>query len=339
VSAGVPGLDRRAFAAALGFTSLLAAGIVLGSGNLRNYDPLLLTYTFGTLFAAFAAVYRTALWLQRPPTWTTFRRAWGILRAGGAAGKLAFLARNAAVHLGAQRFIAGRGFLRWFTHALLAWGCMLAGAVTFPLVFGWMTFETPMDDPALYHVMLFGLKVGQFHTTSPVRFAVFNLLNVSAVMVTAGALLSLHRRLKDPGSRARQQFGQDLVPLLLLLAISLTGLMLTFSMHLLEGAGYPALSLVHAVAVVGTLLYLPFGKFFHVVQRPAHLAVMLARREGERSARAACASCGGDFASAMQVEDLGAVLERSGAAVPVDLCPPCKRRRVVRLAAAAVEEA
>jgi hypothetical protein len=332
-------VNPRAFAAASAATGLLGAGMVLGSGNLRNYDPLLLTYTFGTLLAAFTGVYRAALWLQRPPTWTYFRRAWLILRAGGTGTKLAFVTRNAAVHLGAQRFIAKRGYLRWFIHLLIAWGCMLAGAVAFPLVFGWMTFETPPDDPLTYQVMAFGVKVGQFHSASPVRFVVFNLLNLSAVMVTTGTLLSLHRRLRDPGARARQQFGNDLVPLLLLLAISLTGLMLTFSMHALGGAGYPVLSLVHAVAVVGTLLYLPFGKFFHVVQRPAHLAVMLYRREGESGPRAACRACGADYASALHATDLAAVLQATGVPVPVDVCPPCKRRRLGRAHAIAREEA
>ena len=44
--------------------------------------------------------------------------------------------------------------------------------------------------------------------------------------------------------------------LLLLMAISLTGLMLTFSTHFLRGAGYSVLSLVHAVTVSATL-YVP----------------------------------------------------------------------------------
>ncbi len=324
------GLDRRAFTAALGLTSLLAAGIVLGSRNLRNYDPLLLTYTFGTLFAAFAVVYRTAVWIQRPPTWTYLRRSWSILRSGGAPAKLGFVTRQAAVHLGAQRFIRNRGFLRWMIHLLLAWGSMLAGAVTFPLVFGWLTFETPLSDHQLYQVMLFGFKVGQFHTASPVRFVTFNLLNIAAIMVTTGALLSLHRRLKDAGARGRQQFGNDLVPLLLLLAISVTGLMLTFSMHALGGAGYPMLSLIHAITVTVTLVYIPFGKFFHIVQRPAHLGVMLYRREGAAGPQAACRTCGASFASAMHVADLGRVLVETGVPLAVDICPPCKRRRLGR---------
>jgi hypothetical protein len=156
----------------------------------------------------------------------------------------------------------------------------------------------------------------------------FNLLNISAIMVTLGALLSLHRRLRTKGSAARQQFGNDIVPLLLLLAISITGLMLTFSMHALGGAGYAVLSLVHAVTVTATLLYIPFGKFFHIFQRPAHLAVILYRREGEASSKAACRRCGAEFAGAMHVGDLKAVMTESGFSLDLDLCPSCKRRQL-----------
>ncbi len=30
--------------------------------------------------------------------------------------------------------------LRWWMHQLLFWGCLLAVAITFPLVFGWIHF-------------------------------------------------------------------------------------------------------------------------------------------------------------------------------------------------------
>ena len=62
-------------------------------------------------------------------------------------------------------------------------GTMIAGAVTFPLVFGWLHFSTRLDDPETYRVMLFGLGVGEFSCRSLIRYVMFNLLNVSAVMV------------------------------------------------------------------------------------------------------------------------------------------------------------
>lgn len=324
----VRSLDRKGVIAGAGAMLLLAAGIVLGSGNLRNYDPILLTYTFGVLFSAFAVAYRYAVWLQRPPTKLFLKRGFQLLRRGNLLRNLAFVFRAATINLGAQRFIRKRSFTRWLIHFLIAWGTMIAGAVTFPLVFGWLHFTTRMDDPETYRVMFLGLCVGEFSTQSLLRYVMFNLLNVSAVMVITGVGLSLHRRLREAGSMSRQQFGNDIVPLLLLLAISLTGLMLTFSTHFLRGAGYTVLSLVHAVTVSATLLYIPFGKFFHIFQRPLHLAVMLHRRDCEAAPPARCRRCGEGFAGAMHIADLKQVLAETGFKLDLDLCPKCKRKRL-----------
>ncbi len=321
-------LDRKGMIAGLAAMAFLASGIVLGSRNLRHYDPILLTYTFGVLFSAFAVAYRYAVWLQRPPTTLYMRRGWELMGRGNLFRNLLFASRAAYENLLAQRFIRRRSFVRWLIHFSIAWGTVLAGAVTFPLVFGWLHFATPPDDPDVYRVMLFGLSVGEFHTRSLVRFVMFNLLNLSAFMVTLGAVLSLHRRLRTKGSAARQQFGNDIVPLLLLLAISLTGLMLTFSMHALGGAGYAVLSLVHAVTVTATLLYIPYGKFFHIFQRPAHLAVILYRRENDAAPQARCRRCRAEFAGAMHVQDLKGVMEATGFKLDLDLCPGCKRRQI-----------
>jgi hypothetical protein len=321
-------LDRKGVFAGAGSMLVLAAGIVLGSRNLKHYDPILLTYTFGVLFSAFAVAYRYAVWLQRPPTRIWMRRGWELLRRGSVPGNLLFVFRAATVNLGAQRFIRKRSFSRWLIHFLIAWGTMIAGAVTFPLVFGWLHFATRLDDPETYRVMLFGLCVGEFSEQSLLRYVMFNLLNISAVMVITGVGLSLHRRLRDAGSMSRQQFGNDIVPLLLLLAISLTGLMLTFSSHFLRGAGYTELSLVHAVTVSATLLYIPFGKFFHIFQRPLHLAVILARRDDETAPPALCRRCGEGFAGAAQIADLKQALAETGFKLDLDLCPRCKRRRL-----------
>ena len=320
-------LDLKGMMAGGGVMLVLAAGIILGSRNLRNYDPILLTYTFGVLFSAFAVAYRYAIWAQRPSTRTYLKRGWELVRRGNVLKNAIFVFRAATLNLGAQRFIRKRSFTRWLIHFLIAWGTMIAGAVTFPLVFGWLHFATRLDDPETYRVMLFGLCVGEFSTQSLLRYVMFNLLNISAVMVITGVGLALHRRLRDPGTMSRQQFGNDIVPLLLLLAISLTGLMLTFSTHFLHGAGYTVLSLIHAVTVSVTLLYIPFGKLFHIFQRPLHLAVILYRRDNEAESPAVCRRCGEGFAGAMHVADLKKVMAETGFHLDLDLCPRCKRKR------------
>ncbi|PYQ55334.1 MAG: MFS transporter [Acidobacteria bacterium] len=329
--------DRTGLTAGASVASLLAVGIVLGSEGLRHYDLALLPYTIGVVLASFAVAYRYAVWLRRPPTQVYWTRGWQLfLRREDAPRNVLFLLRSAYDNLFAQKFIHRRGGGRWIAHFCLAWGCLLAGAVTFPLVFGWMHFETRAGDPRWYRVLVVGAVVGEFHTRSLARYVVFNLLNVSAVMVIFGAGLALRRRLLDPGTMARQQFGNDIVPLLLLIAISATGLMLTFSMHVLHGRGYPVISLVHAFTVTATLLYLPFGKLFHVFQRPAQLGVAFYRRANEASPPATCRVCGEGFAGRMHVDDLKGVLSGVGLDWPLpgraghyaDVCPRCRRRLV-----------
>src|SRR5262245_46221137 len=205
-------LDRKGMLAGFGAMLLLSVGIVFGSRNLRNYDPVLLTYTFGVLFSAFAVAYRFAVWLQRPPTKLYLRRGLELIRRGNILRNLVFVFRAATVNLAAHRFIRKRSFTRWLIHFLIAWGTMLPGAVRFPLVFGWLHFTTRRDDPETYRVMLFGLCVGEFSTQSLLRYVMFNLLSVSAVMVITGVGLSLRRRLREAGSMSRQQFGNDIVP-------------------------------------------------------------------------------------------------------------------------------
>ena len=205
------------------------------------------------LLAAFAVTYRYTVWLQRPPTRLFWSAGWQLLfRADTRRGNLAFLLRALSAGLFAQKFIRRRSSTRWFAHLCFAWGTLIAVAVTFPLVFGWLHFETrPLDDRAGTAWWCWGNVVSEFHTRSLARYVMFNLLNLSAVMVIVGVSLALRRRLRDPGSRARQQFGNDIVPLLLLLAVSATGLMLTLSTHLLRGYGYAPLSLIHAFVVDG----------------------------------------------------------------------------------------
>jgi hypothetical protein len=47
--------------------------------------------------------------------------------------------------------------------------------------------------------------------------------------------------------------------------------MLTVSYTWTKGYAYEFLAILHAVAVIATLSWLPFGKFLHIFQRPAQL--------------------------------------------------------------------
>jgi hypothetical protein len=328
-------MDKKALTAALTATAVVTVGIGIGSHNLLHYDPALLIYTFGTLLSAYVITYRVTLFLQRPPTKRYAIRGVQLLTRKNQLRNLFTTARVAGESLVAQRFILERSKLRWLAHFLFAWGTLIAGAVTFPLVFGWMHFETPVDDPRTYLVMAFGQQVTAFPLDSIRSFVIFNVLNISAVMVIVGVCIALHRRLYAPGrSRARQQFGRDLVPLIMLLAISITGLMLTFSMHFMDGYGYAELSLIHALIVIITLVYLPFGKFFHIFVRPLQVVIGLYRKVDSEQPPAECRVCGDGFAGQMHVADLKSVLAEmgqnwtfdDGTSHYADVCPKCRRR-------------
>ena len=75
-------LSLRALGIATLATLLLVVGVFVGSRNLQNFDAALVPYLVGTLFAAFAIVYRYVVWLQRPPTWRFFKRSFELLFSG-----------------------------------------------------------------------------------------------------------------------------------------------------------------------------------------------------------------------------------------------------------------
>ena len=120
-------------------TTLLAALIVVGSQDLAHFDAALVAYTFATLFATFGIGYRYAMWLERPPTRMYWSRGWrAFLDPRRALPHLLALVRRGGSEIALNRFIFARGALRGATHMLIMWGCILAAAITFPLVWGWI---------------------------------------------------------------------------------------------------------------------------------------------------------------------------------------------------------
>ena len=319
-------------------TLALAAAILLGSRNLAHLDAALVAYTFACLFATFGIVYRYAMWLQRPSTAMYFRRGWRIfLRPQAIFLNTLLLLRRLIVEVAFNRFILARGGRRWGAHWLIMIGCVLALVITFPLVFGWIHFETVSTGPhpfEVYRTYVFGFPVRDMPIHSLEAFIVFHGLVWAAFLVIAGVMLAMWRRMRDGGAAAVQQFGEDFLPLILLFAISVTGLMLTASYTWMRGYAYDFIAILHAITVIFTLLWLPFGKFFHIIQRPAQLGVMFYRDQGARTPQAACRRCGAAFASELQVRDLMAVEKQLGfdyqtAKGDLDhyqwICPRCRR--------------
>jgi nitrate/nitrite transporter NarK len=311
----------------------LAAAIVVGSRNLQHFDAALVGYTFATLFAAFGISYRYAMWLHRPPTRMYWRRGWQAFFSRRWVGRNTLsLGRRTLVEFAANAYIFKRGRLRGLAHWLIMWGCVLAAAITFPLVWGWIHFETVPGDLNTYRTFVFGIPTQDFPIDSFVAFLIFHGLVWSSFLVIAGVMLAFRRRMIDHGAVAVQQFGQDILPLLLLFAISVTGLMLTASYTWMRGYAYDFLAILHAATVIVTLLWLPFGKLFHVFQRPAQLGVGFYKDAGARDEHALCRRCRQPYAPVHMVRDLTTVEQELGFRYELpqgghyqDVCPRCRR--------------
>jgi NNP family nitrate/nitrite transporter-like MFS transporter len=326
----------RAGAWATLLTGVLIAAIVLGSRNLQYFDPALVIYTFAIIFATWGVIYHYSVWIRKPPTYVYWQRGWQLFKKRGIIRSFNNLVLTVGTHLLAQTFIAKRSRLRWAMHQMIFWGCVLAMLITFPLVFGWINFTSATNDQMTYVPHLFGFAAGSFRLHTFTALLLFHGLDIAAFLVLGGIALSLWRRMRDEGARAVQTFSMDFWPLILLFAISITGLALTVSQEWLAGSFYDFIAILHAITVITALLYLPFGKFFHIFQRPAQLGVKLYQRAGEEGEGAICARCGERYASRMHVDDLERVLPQVGfnysMSGPVvnwqELCPACKRKSI-----------
>lgn len=316
-------------------TLILGGLILLGSRNLAHFDAALVAYTFSILFATFGLTYRYSMWLSRPPTALYWRRGWqAFWRRGWRLRNVRFWLSRVSQDVLANRFILRRNRLRGLTHLLIMWGCLLAVAITFPLVFGWLYFRPVPDDLTLYEAVIFGFPAFRFPHESTLAFFLFHGLVWASFLVIAGVVLAVRRRIHDEGARAVQRFAEDFMPLILLFAVSLTGLMLTASYTWMKGYGFTFISIVHAVTVIATFIWLPFGKFFHIFQRPAQLGVGFYKDIGRAEEKAHCRRCGHPFTSIMHALDLIEVERKLGYRydLPGDkaehyqwICPPCRR--------------
>jgi len=312
-------------------SALLTILIIIGSRNLQHFDPALFGYTIASVVAFGAIVFRYSLWLQRPATRAYWKRGWQLFRdrekllkntstAVGTVGK----------NLVGQHFIFKRGFSRWFMHFLIMWGCILSALVTFPLVFGWVHFR--LEGEQGYRAYVFGFPMQMMQGRELLAWLTFHALDITAIMVIAGCGIAIHRRLRDRGAIAYQTFLLDFTPHMLLIAVSVSGLMLTASSLWFEGYMYSFIGLTHQAAVIMILFYLPFGKFFHIVQRPASIGVELYQTRSQQMEQAVCPRCGTMFIGKMWIDDLKKVVTELGFDYRLenghtlqDYCPRCKR--------------
>jgi hypothetical protein len=340
------GLDKRGLIYG-GIAALLnLAAIYIGSEKLRHFDPALVAYTVACVLSTFGVVYRYTVWLEKPPTAMYWKRGWQIFfRPKQFPGNVWHLVEQFFQNFVLQTFIERRSHLRWMAHFLISWGCLAACAITFPLVFGWIHFDPDPADPTRYVIYALWFRVGSFPALSVFGWILFHALDFCAIAIIIGMALAFRRRLYDPGAMTVQQFAMDFLPLILLFAVCVTGLMLTVSALWMHGHSYSFLAVLHAFSVIVTLLYLPFGKFFHIFQRPANIGVQFYKREGRSHPLHHCASCGEEYATEMQVGDLKEVLDDLGYNYRYengthyqDICPRCRRRMLAVNQLEALEE-
>ncbi|MFI9747031.1 MFS transporter [Streptomyces sp. NPDC052494] len=321
---------RRASLAGAVVSLLLILAIVLGSRLLRDFDSALLPFAVATVFLAFGVAYRYTVWVSAPGARRLFRKGWGSFFSAANFRKApTALPRMIATYLGFQKFLGARSHARWAAHQLIFWGCLLAAAITFPLTWGWFTFTSSTGAGPGYEMRIWGFKIIGFDALSVLGWLMFHGLDIAAVLVIPGAGYFLWRRMKDRGAITGQRFAYDLVPLLALIVISVTGLLLTFSSIFLHGGGYEFLAILHMVSVVFTLIYIPFGKFFHIVQRPAAVGMQLFKytSRGEDEPVLACRRCQEPIDTTPYVENLQGTMRDLDLGFDewAEYCPRCKR--------------
>ncbi len=217
--------------------AVLVLLIYLGSRRFKDFDSALIGYAVATVFALAASVYRYTLWITRPPTWRYFKAGWANFLSWRNFRRYTALIPVAWWRdIFGQTFILKRSRQRWAMHMGMFWGVVLSCLITFPLTFGWIRFT--LAQPGRYQAWFFGFRVFRFPLESLPSFVIFHALDFTALLVIAGVAIALWRRTTDVGLLTTQRFGFDLVPLVLLFAISVTGLALTASALWWEGKFY-----------------------------------------------------------------------------------------------------
>ncbi len=336
---------------------VLTALIALGSRGFHWFDAALIGYAVATIFATAAVTYKYSFWLARPPTGRYWRRSWRLFFSYENFRRYTPLIPIAIADLFAQQFIRRRGWYRWITHQCIFWGVILSCCITFPLTFGWLRFtQTPTG---LYQIWFFGFQLFSFPVDTFFAFVIIHALDFTAAILLIGLVMAFHRRFHDLALIAIQRFRFDIMPLALLMAIVVTGFALTADSTWLGGEYYWYISLTHEAVVVLWLISLPFGKFFHLIERPATVGIELYWRTGQETAMQKCARCGEEYAPVRFIQDLKKTLHdvdenyflrenrttqdtmsapdstHSGRLSPVDetthelwwqdICPTCKR--------------
>jgi nitrate reductase gamma subunit len=313
-------------------TLVLFFTVWVGTGNFQHIDMALLGYLLSSFIFAIGLTIRMCSWLLRPATHQVIKRSLKNLKDKKRVKRnIAAILKTAFENIFLQKFIFKRGIYRGIQHFLIAWGCIGSFAITFGLTFGWLHFN--LVDSDTYQIVVMGVPTITMKAHGILAEMIYNGLNITAMMVLVGVCMALARRIIDKDVKVTQRFEFDLVPLYLLLAVTVSGLLLTVSYMFLNGWMHHYITLVHQITVVVMLIYFPFGKLFHLPIRPLATAVPMNYQEEWKVDTRPCKKCGVTYSSDEQIEDVKGILQAQNFDLQLadgsflaDYCPACRRR-------------
>lgn len=295
-------------------------------------DLAVIGYQVASVLFVIGCLYRFIAWLRYPPNHTLWGRAGGALQQRGWRPNLGTLIKSVITRLLLQTFIVRRSWLRWFTHFAIFWGVVVVCAVCFALAWGWMSFS--LVGQQTYCARMFDIPLITFQVDSLIAFLAFNAINLGSLLLLLGLILAFWQRFKMRPAQKAERLGEHFSSLYLLLAVTVSGLLLTVSYKFLNGMGHRQLVVLHEVIVVLGLLWVPFSKLFHIEVSPATVALDVAERAGF-VAPSRCSRCGKTLSAVWTPRDLQGVLASAGVQIAGDvadpevllLCPSCRRHR------------
>lgn len=329
-------LERSFYSKASMYSFIVVMILILlmwiGTGQFSHIDIMLFGYLIASFVFAIGITVRMVSWSLRPATRQMLKRSFSNIKNKERKKRTAGAVFKTAVdNIILQKFIFKRGIYRGVAHWLLAWGCIGSFAITFGLTFGWMHFS--LVDPETYQMVVMGIPTITMHADGLFAELVYNGLNITAMMVFIGVLMALIRRKTNQDVQVTQRPEFDLLPLYILMAVTVTGLVLTLSYKFMNGWMHNYLALIHQVTVVLFLVYFPFGKLFHLPIRPMAAGVPMNYQEEAGVDTRGCAQCGTPYSSDDQIEDVKGILGAQSFDLQLadgtylsDYCPACRRR-------------
>ncbi|MFC4322810.1 MFS transporter [Litchfieldia salsa] len=313
-------------------TLLLFLSMWISTDRFTDIDMALLGYMVSSYIFAIGLTVRLCSFLLRPATAEIIKRSIINLKNKERTKRnILSIIKTLIDNIVLQKFIFKRGIYRGVQHILIAWGCIGSFAITFGLTFGWMRFN--LIDPETYQIIVFNIPTVKMAAHGLIAELTYNGLNITALMVMVGVCMALARRIFNQDVKVTQRAEFDLLPLYILLAVTVSGLLLTVSYHFLGGWMHHYLTLVHQVTVVIMLIYFPYGKLFHLPVRPLATAVPMNYQEVVKMDTRSCQKCGTTYSNDDQIADVKQILhlqnfdlKMDDGSYLADYCPSCRRR-------------